>query len=194
MKSGEWFDAEYFGDVPVKEQKSNYSRVGGYTDAYAAADQFVPWALEEVKKRKFKVESVLDVGCAMGATVREFQKHGLDAQGIDISAYIIDQAPNDIRSSLMVCGIDDLSEQFPEEKWDLITSKDVLEHYDTEAQVVNALRTLAAHCKVQVHVVNTGEYDYQAFGGDQSHGVKLPLARWQELADEAGAKVIFKAT
>lgn len=194
MKQGDWFDAAYFGHVPVTEHKSNYSRVGGYTDAYAAADQFADWALEEARKKKIKVASILDVGCAMGAAVREFQKRGLHAEGADISEYIISQAPDDIRGSLVVSSITDIPERFPEPRWDLITSKDVMEHMDTEEQVVDALKVLAQCCKLQVHVVNTGEYDYQAFGGDQSHGVQLSLERWKELGEQAEAKVVFKAT
>lgn len=194
MKPGEWFDAEYFGHVPVKEHKSNYSRVGGYTDYYAAAEQFADWALEQAKNRKFKIETILDVGCAMGATVREFNKRGYPTEGIDISEYIIGKAPEDVRKFLFVCSIADIPNKFPDFKWDMIVSKDVLEHFDTEEQVVEALRTMAGHCKFQVHVVNTGEHEYQAFGGDQSHGVQLPIARWEELGQEAGAKVVFKAT
>jgi len=68
--------------------------------------------------------TVLDAGCATGMLVEALRDRGVDAWGIDISTWAIDQIPDPIRSFCKVGSItDELQGQF-----DLITCLEVLEH------------------------------------------------------------------
>lgn len=69
-------------------------------------------------------ETVLDVGCAIGMFVEALRNQGVDAQGIDISRWAIDQVPPELRPFCRVGSItDELDGHF-----DLITCFEVLEH------------------------------------------------------------------
>lgn len=74
-----------------------------------------------------------------------------------------------------------------------MVSKDVLEHA-TEDTIDGILKSIARLAPVQIHVVNTGEYEYQAAHGDLSHFLLRPLQRWQDKAAALEINAIFKAT
>src|SRR5262245_18784647 len=67
--------------------------------------------------------TVLDAGCAMGFLVEALRDRGVDAVGVDISEYAIQQVRPDIRSS---CWVGSVIDPFPL-KYDLIVCIEVLE-------------------------------------------------------------------
>ena len=83
--------------------------------------------------------SVLDVGCALGLLVEALRSRGVDARGIDISAWAIEQVPAHLRPSFDVASVtEELQGQY-----DLITCIEVLEHLPpslAEAAVANLCR------------------------------------------------------
>ena len=201
MFKGEWFDAEYFGHKPAsnpEEIKSNYGRnYGGYNGGYAASAQFVDWVLGDYKTKKKKL-TVVEIGCAQGHTVMEFRNRGHEAWGYDISPYILSTA---LPEAVPFLSLHDMLEDWGDEQVptaDLVVSKDVLEHMVNEEQLQEVLIRLTNTFtpKAQYHVVNTGQHLYQAYGGDMSHGLQLPLTRWQAIADDLklDCKFVFKET
>jgi 2-polyprenyl-3-methyl-5-hydroxy-6-metoxy-1,4-benzoquinol methylase len=199
MFPGNWFDAEYFGHQPSSngEIKSNYGRnYGGYNGMYAASDQFAEWVLTNYKTTK-KVLKVVDLGCAQGHTVMEFRRRGHEAWGYDASPYILSIALPD---ALPFLSLHDMMEDWEGEvpQVDLVVSKDVLEHVRSEEDLKEVLTRLqnTFNPKAQFHVVNTGQHMYQAYGGDMSHGLQMPIERWQKIADDLKlkCKFVFKET
>lgn len=200
MFKGEWFDAEYFGHKPASnpnEIKSNYGRnYGGYNGGYAASAQFADWVLQDYKTRK-KSLVITEIGCAQGHTVAEFIARGHQAYGYDISEYILSTALPEMKPFI---SLHDMLEDWDEPvvQSDLVVSKDVLEHMVSEEQLQEVLIRLTNTFtpKAQYHVVNTGQHLYQAYGGDMSHGLQLPLTRWQTIADDLklDCKFVFKET
>lgn len=184
-KDASYFDKSYF-EEQSGEHRSNYTRVGGYKN-FA---QGLGWA--EVAKRLLgdhdpRTFYVLDVGCAYGLLVKEFRKLGAQAYGIDISKHAIDSADPDVREFLSLRNIGtDITPRPPDEtnklNWDLITSFDVLEHAEDAEEVEQIIGDFARVSIRQYHRVNTGQYDNQAFDGDGSHGTRIPLYQWQEIA------------
>lgn len=87
--------------------------------------------LERVAKRiveDWHPKTVLDAGCAMGHLVAAMRDMGVEAYGIDISEYAIEQVREDIRP---YCAAQSLDQPFPEhfpKHFDLIFSAEVLEH------------------------------------------------------------------
>jgi hypothetical protein len=77
--------------------------------------------------------------------------------------------------------VPDIPDRHPAKKWDLIISLDVLEHFEVEeAQAL--LEEMGHKSHRQIHHVNTGEFEFQAFGGDVTHKTALPLDKWTEIA------------
>ena len=76
----------------------------------------------------FSPKTVLDAGCASGYLVAELRKRGVEAYGVDISAYAIESAPAEIAPYLYAQSLTDpLPKHFPQ-KFDLVVSLEVLEH------------------------------------------------------------------
>jgi SAM-dependent methyltransferase len=80
--------------------------------------------------------SVLDAGCAMGFLVEALAKQGIDAHGIDVSDYAIEQVDDSVRDR---CAVRSLTEPLPR-RYDLITCIEVIEHVppaETEKVITN---------------------------------------------------------
>lgn len=72
--------------------------------------------------------NVLDVGCAFGYLVEALREQGVDAWGIDVSAYAVGQASESIKPFVyMQSAAKPLPETFPQQ-FDLIVSIEMLEH------------------------------------------------------------------
>lgn len=79
--------------------------------------------------------TVLDVGCAFGYLVEALRELGVEAWGIDISNYAVEQSAECVRPYLYVqSAVDPLPSTFPQ-KFDLIVSIEVLEHLHEEEMV-----------------------------------------------------------
>lgn len=71
--------------------------------------------------------SVLDAGCAFGYLVEKLREHGVEAWGLDISEYAIQ---NVHPSAKPYCWVGSITDPFPK-KYDLIVSIEVFEHIPT---------------------------------------------------------------
>lgn len=194
MKNGDWFDAAYFGHKEG-ERKSNYPAVGGYKDNTGAPELFARWVLRQAELRGLHNPTVLEVGCATGAAVRAFRDLDVEAWGVDISDYIYAQAGDDVKPYLYVGDMRALGESslVQHAPFDVVCSKDVLEHV-TEDMIDDVLTGMARLCTFQVHIVNTGEFPYQAAEGDASHFLIRPLDWWIAKGEELGIDVLWKRT
>jgi len=85
-------------------------------------------------------KTVLDAGCAKGFLVEGFRNHGLDAWGVDISEYAIQEVHETIKP---FCWVGSISDPFPQ-KYDLIVTIEVLEHMPA-GQGKTAIANLCAH-------------------------------------------------
>lgn len=189
-KEPSFYDAEYFGHVPTEGHRSNYPELGGYVDSFAKAEEVVDLVLSEVTD----VHKVLDLGCAHGATVRAFKARGIDCYGVDCSEYIISVAAEDIKNYLYVGDMHDLPLALRLiAPFDIVCSKDVLEHSDEES-IDNLLLHLSSMSSLQIHFINTAEYDYQLATGDESHTLLRPLDWWISKFQSLNLKAILKCT
>jgi GT2 family glycosyltransferase len=83
--------------------------------------------------------TALDAGCAIGFLVEELRVRGVDARGVDISEWAIDQVPSPLRTH---CWVAPLTEEF-DRHYDLIICTEVLEHltgHEAEMAVSNICR------------------------------------------------------
>jgi len=75
-----------------------------------------------------KPKKVLDIGCAKGFLVYLFNQKEIQACGIDVSRYAIENAPDKIKNKLSVVNIENDRFPYEEEYFDLIIGLDMLEH------------------------------------------------------------------
>ena len=68
--------------------------------------------------------TALDAGCAIGMLVEALRARGVDARGVDVSAWAINQVPDSLRP---YCAVGSITDDF-DGHYDLITCIEVMEH------------------------------------------------------------------
>ena len=112
---------------------------------------------DQIAKRiieQFEPKTVLDAGCAWGFLVEAFRKHGVEAFGVDISEYAIQNVHPDIKP---YCWLGSITEPFPG-KYDLITCIEVLEHMPM-SEAEKAIENFCAH--TNEIVFSSTPFDYK---------------------------------
>src|SRR5437868_6500995 len=92
---------------------------------------------------ELKPRTVLDAGCAMGLLVEALRDRGVEAWGIDISTYALDQVRPDIGA---FCRATPVTAELARE-YDLITCIEVLEHLPPD-EADRAVSNFARHTDV----------------------------------------------
>jgi SAM-dependent methyltransferase len=126
--AGRIFDDYYYAHgcgVPYRRDEGWLAQFGRIADAIV---------------REIKPQTVLDVGCAIGLLVETLRLRGIEAYGIDVSAYAIDQVHPSVQE---YCTVGGAVESFGRH-YDLITCIEVLEHMPAE-QAQPAIANLCAH-------------------------------------------------
>jgi len=124
---------------------------------------------EQIVKR-IQPETVLDTGCAMGFLVEGLRKRGVEAYGLDISEYAIQNVHEDIKE---YCWLGSVTESFPQ-KYDLIVSIEVLEHM-TQPEAEKAVENICLH--TDDVLFSSTPFDYK----EASHFNVQPPEYWSEL-------------
>jgi SAM-dependent methyltransferase len=118
---------------------------------------------------------VLDAGCAMGLLVEALRTRGVDAEGLDISAYAIAQAVEPARGH---CRVASLTDELPS-RYDLIVCIEVLEHMPA----ADAQAALANICRHTDDVLfSSSPHDL----AEATHVNVLPPEGWAELFAREG--------
>ncbi|MBI3798886.1 MAG: class I SAM-dependent methyltransferase [Deltaproteobacteria bacterium] len=119
--------------------------------------------------------TVLDAGCAMGFLVEALRDRGVNAVGVDISEYAIQQVRPDVRAS---CWVGSVVDPFPQ-KYDLIVCIEVLEHLSPR----EAEQAIANFCQHTDDVLfSSTPFDYK----EVTHRNVRPPDYWAELFARQG--------
>lgn len=86
--------------------------------------------------------SVLDAGCAMGFLVEALRDRGVEAYGLDVSEYALEQVRDDVRPYCRRASVTDALDR----DFDLVVSIEVLEHLQPD-EAAAALDNLCAHTR-----------------------------------------------
>jgi 2-polyprenyl-3-methyl-5-hydroxy-6-metoxy-1,4-benzoquinol methylase len=120
-------------------------------------------------------QTVLDAGCAMGFLVETLRARGIEAYGIDISSYAIQNVHESVRD---FCQISSIMVPFPR-NYDLITSIEVLEHLSP----VQSREAIANFCQHTDRVLfSSTPLDYR----ETTHINVQPPEYWAELFAKQG--------
>jgi SAM-dependent methyltransferase len=114
--------------------------------------------------------TVLDAGCALGMLVEVLRKRGVQAWGVDISEFAIQNVHADIRP---FCKVGSITEPFEFPRYDLIVSIEVLEHLP-EAETDKAIANLCQHS--DDILFSSTPYDYH----EATHFNVHPTEYWVE--------------
>ena len=120
--------------------------------------------------RDIRPSTVLDVGCAMGFLVEALRKRGVEAFGVDISEYAIQNVHPDIQP---YCWVGSATEPFPR-KYDLIVCVEVLEHLPPR-EAEQAVENLCQHS--DDILFSSTPFDYE----EPTHCNVQPPEYWAEL-------------
>lgn len=118
-----------------------YERACG--TAYARDEKWLGYfgAIADRIAADLKPKTVLDVGCAWGFLVESLRDRGIEAYGVDVSEFALEQARPDIRPHLSLGSV---LEPFPKQRYDLVVCMEVLEHLPKE-KAAPAVANLARH-------------------------------------------------
>ncbi|MBY0510658.1 MAG: class I SAM-dependent methyltransferase [Rhodospirillaceae bacterium] len=137
-------------------------------------------------------EKVLDFGCAKGFLVKALRLLDIDAYGVDISAYAIDQVDPMVRG---LCALikDAADPVCFNREYDWLVSKDVFEHLN-EAQLRQLLTCAKPKVKRMFAAVPLGKddgsgYIVPSYDNDVTHIIVKPLRWWMDLFLECGWNV-----
>ena len=126
----------------------DYYMHGGCGGPYTQYREFFHGIAERIVA-DFAPTSVLDAGCAFGYLVEALRELGVEAYGIDISTYAINQVSEDVRPYCKVASLlEDLPDDMPHH-YDLVTNIEVLEHLHEK----ESLSALAKLCTLTERIV-----------------------------------------
>jgi GT2 family glycosyltransferase len=122
------FDADYYAHGCGRE----YGRTDGWLRAFGTiADRIIS---------DIHPTTVLDAGCAVGLLVESLRRRGVEAYGVDISEYAIQNVHPETRP---FCRVGSIDTPFPQ-KYDLIVTIEVVEHMPREQSEL-AIANLCQH-------------------------------------------------
>jgi SAM-dependent methyltransferase len=157
MSQGSAFDAWYYANCcgrPYARDEQWLRFFGGIADRIR----------EDIAPAR-----VLDAGCAMGLLVETLRERGIEAEGLDISAFAIEKAAEPARRH---CRVASLTDELPD-RYDLIVCIEVLEHMPP----ADAQAALANICRHTDDVLfSSSPYDL----AEATHVNVLPPEEWAE--------------
>lgn len=125
--------------------------------------------------RDIRPGSVLDAGCAIGLLVEALRQRGVEAYGVDISEYAIQNVPASIKP---YCRQGSVAEPFGR-RYDLIVSIEVLEHMD-QAEAERSVANFCAHSDDVLF--SSTPFDYR----EPTHFNVQPPQYWADLFARRG--------
>lgn len=132
---------------------------------------------------KYRVKSVIDVGCGAGWSTKYFHEKDLRVLGVEGLQNAIDASPV---KSLLICHDYESGPYVPQQKYDLCWSCEFVEHVE-EKHAVNFIETFK-NCKyVAMTFAEPGQ-------GGHHHVNERPESYWVELLAQYGLEYDKEAT
>ena len=148
----------------AKELKSRYEAVQDeiYTEELAGRAKTFQRSLKHLSQFKNKGR-LLDVGCSIGAFLKEAEKFGWDATGIEPSLWCVDKAQKIFNIKTKQGILEDLEDNKAE--FDVVTLWDVLEHVDNPLRTLKSCREMLKPGGVlALSTVNIGSFYVKLLG------------------------------
>lgn len=126
------FEEKYFDSgIKVSGQYSSYER-----------ERFFPAfnAMVQVIQETLAPSKLLDVGCAKGYLVEEFRNNKIEAFGVDVSVYAINNSPEPVRDFLKVVDLNNEKLPYPDNSFDTIICMGTLEYIKDQNHAIYEIK------------------------------------------------------
>jgi len=178
-RSSSFYNEDYF----LKAKGSNYGRrdKSGNMIFLPYEEQYYLPRNQQLAQRliqRFHPKTVLVLGCARGYMVKAFRNFKVDAVGVDISEWAIQNTPEDVADYCFCGDICDLS-KWKDKQFDLVVAFDVLEHIkvpDLYVAIKEAAR-IGKNIVLDVPIRQDDSHPDQSKGTDKSH-VSVYTKEW----------------
>lgn len=171
-----FYDREYYmgqkGGFVFKHKGSNRGRLLNFLSNFYKA---------LIIKFFLKPKSLLDVGCGTGDLVGQLRRMGVDAYGIELSKHALEIANSEVKPFLKQGDIMDIP--YPDNKFDLVMTFDVLEHIE-RSKIKQAIgETIRVSKKYIFNKIYTRENLWIRWfhSRDFSHLSVFSKRRWQKM-------------
>jgi ubiquinone/menaquinone biosynthesis C-methylase UbiE len=137
--------------------------------------------------RKGSSLKMLDVGCGEGYYVRDAIEEGIDAYGIDISTYALENALAEVKDRITSGSITEIP--FADEEFDIMTAFDVIEHIHPK-DTLNAVAEIRRVLKPDgIVIITTPSSNFGDWVSDLTHINVRPPKFWKIILEEHNFKV-----
>lgn len=146
------FDISYFDRVKARKQSLSEHPAG-----YSFYERKYPWyehlytpLMDRLKPNQYVGKKTLEIACAKGYIVEEWRKLGIDAWGIDISQYAIDEASEEVKPYLLVADARTELANYNNKEFDLVFSSGFFECLE-ESELASVISETNRITKYQYH-------------------------------------------
>lgn len=158
------YDADYYKDGCDLDGYADYGRSEKWLTFFGNAAKHI--------NRRFRPQSVADVGCAFGLLTEALVDLGVDAYGFDVSPYAISNAREDMKDRLRVHSIfEPIPLRSRNAKYDMAICIEVLEHLPPE-MADKAIDNLCATSDRILFSSSPDDFD------EPTHFNVLPTEQW----------------
>jgi cyclopropane fatty-acyl-phospholipid synthase-like methyltransferase len=177
MIQADYYDENYF-ERGAEVGKSLYSHYRWMPELT------IPMCHHIVQYCNIKDEKVLDFGCAKGYSVYALRLLGIDAYGVDMSEYAIQESPKEVEKYVRIIKqYEDFNQQYG-----ITLAKDVLEHIPYE-DLEKQLRIFYRNSQkvfIIVPLGSDGKYFIDSYESDKSHFIREDLDWWTKQVENVG--------
>jgi len=184
------YDASYFDGAlqPMRHNAgySEYKRWYRNEGEGSLGEFWKDYAARWINHLALSGKKVLEIGCAKGFLVKDLRDMGVDAWGLDVSQYAVDNCEPEVAPYLQVGDARTALAQYNNKQWDVLITLRFLECIP-EADLPALITQMNRISKLQVHVVDD-------FTGDKAvaaqYYVSKTQAQWASLGFAKGTKIV----
>ncbi len=187
----EEYDARYFDgnkqDYRHNAGYSKYERWERFEGERSLGEYWKDLANKFANIYALQNKKVLEIGCAKGFVVEDLREIGIDAYGIDVSAYAIGEASPAVQPYLTVGDIRTALSGYGKNEFDVVFSLRTLECF-SEAELPGIISEMNCISQKQFHTIDTGTLEK---GPRQYYNMK-PLEDWLAMDFAEGTDLISR--
>lgn len=185
-KDSDFYNRAYF----LSGVNSNYGcgEFIPYDEQYLERDRAtVPVLINFLRDHQSELKSVIVLGCARGYLVQAFREKGVDAVGVDISEWAVENCAEGMEDHVFCGDVCDLS-KWPDGAFTLALGFDIFEHITVPDlhRAINEACRVAEWVVINLPINPDDEHPDMSSGQDKSHVSVYSKTWWVQRFMEAG--------